>query len=110
MRLYRALYLASYYLLAPASVVLLFLMLLTGYAQASPQALGPLAGLLGPGEAYKIHRLLPGPLWMLATGHAVIMLYPRARRLGRLAGPLLAAAWILGNAPVAWLWLRLLAG
>jgi len=74
--------------IAPLTLILLFLMMLSGYAITCPEPVSRLTfNLIGFHNAYILHKTIGLPLWILAVIHCVINTRPRLLKiLGRLMG------------------------
>jgi len=82
--------------IAPISLALLFLMILSGYAMICPEPVSKITlNLIGFHNAYILHRTIVLPLWILTITHCAINMRPRlikiiGRRIGETVNVVMA--------------------
>lgn len=95
--MYRALYRINILIIAPLLIILLFVMILAGYAQVKPSLIERITlGLINSRNASTIHLNAHPILWTLAVLHAAINLRVRwIRYLGKWVDMTLVSIWAL---------------
>ena len=88
MKLYSLVKRVDNIIIAPLTLALLFLMMLSGYAIICPELVSRSTfNLIGFYNAYILHKIIGLPLWILAVIHCVINTRPKLLRiLGKLIG------------------------